>query len=94
MSSKEEYGRGKMVDNGGIWDEQSFRDFEINRDKNAINQLETELAEARAEIERKDKLIEQMESVFRSMLEKPQCEVWRFESEINAVLDAAERGGE
>jgi hypothetical protein len=47
-----EYGRGKMVDNGGIWDEQSFRDFEINRDKNAINQLETELADARAEIER------------------------------------------
>ena len=41
-----------MVDNGGIWDEQSFRDFEINRDKNAINQLETELADARAEIER------------------------------------------
>ena len=41
-----------MVDNGGIWDEQSFRDFEINRDKNAINQIETELAEARAEIER------------------------------------------
>ena len=40
-----------MVDNGGIWDEQSFRDFEINRDKDAIKQLETELVEARAEIE-------------------------------------------
>lgn len=59
-----------------------------------IPELQEQLAEARAEIEHKDKLIEQMESVFRSMLEKPQCEVWRFESEINAVLDAAERGGE
>ena len=49
-----------MVDNGGIWNEQSFRDFEINRDKDIIKQLETELAEARAEIERKNKLIEQM----------------------------------
>ena len=43
-----------MVDNGGIWDEQSFRDFEINRDKDAIKQLEAELAESRAEIERKN----------------------------------------
>ena len=54
-----------MVDNGGIWDERSFRDFEINRDKDAIKQLETGLAEARAEIERKDKLIEQMKAALR-----------------------------
>ena len=33
-----------MVDNGGIWDEQSFRDFEINRDKDTIKQLEAQLA--------------------------------------------------
>ena len=50
-----------------------------------ISRQEAENAELR-------KLVEQMESVFRSMLEKPQCEVWRFESEINAVLEAAERG--
>jgi len=64
---------------------------EKNSDRNEADRF---LSIFNAEIERKDKLIEQMESVFRSMLEKPQCEVWRFESEINAVLDAAERGGE
>jgi len=80
-------------------DEREFAAMELKPSSRVVyasfaRQLETELAEARAEIEHKDKLIEQMESVFRSMLEKPQCEVWRFESEINAVLDAAERGGE
>ena len=29
-----------MVDNGGIWDEQSFRTFEINRDRDYIRKLE------------------------------------------------------
>ncbi len=29
-----------MVDNGGIWDEQSFRAFEINRDRDYIRKLE------------------------------------------------------
>ena len=52
-----------MVDNGGIWDEQSFRDFEINRDKNVINQLETELADARAEIERLKLISQNQETV-------------------------------
>ena len=56
-----------MVDNGGIWNEQSFRDFEINRDKYTIKQLETELAEARAEIERKDKLIERMRDALKAI---------------------------
>ena len=78
-----------MVDNGGIWDEQSFRDFEINRDKDAIKQLEAELAESRAEIERKDKLIEQMREALRLAL--PEARSTHCEQTILAAL-AAERG--
>ena len=94
-----------MVDNGGIWDEQSFRDFEINRDKNAINQLETELADARAEIERKDKLIEQMREALSLILEgvihdfhyscqlRDNCLCWGCQKKrVKAALSAAERG--
>ena len=63
----------------------------VNWPKRPAEQRRDELEIENAELR---KLVEQMESVFRSMLEKPQCEVWRFESEINAVLEAAERGGE
>ena len=40
-----------MVDNGGIWDEQSFRAFEQNRDREYIRQLETENAKLQACLE-------------------------------------------
>ena len=52
-------------------------------------ELETELAEARAEIERKDKLIEQMREALRLAL--PEARSTHCENTIKAAL-AAERG--
>ena len=55
-----------------------------------IEELESELAEARAEIERKNKLIEQMREALRLAL--PEARSTHVEQTILAAL-AAERGG-
>jgi len=92
MSSKEEYGRGKMVDNGGIWDEQSFRDFEINRDKNVINQLETELADARAEIERLKLISQNQETVIAAQRRSAKAKnelIERMREALSLVMEGA-----
>ena len=52
-------------------------------------QIETELAEARAEIERKDQLIEQMREALELAL--PGARSTRCENKIKAALSAAER---
>ena len=50
------------MDNGGIWpgDESYFQNIRETSLQDQIEQLTKELAEARAEIERKDALIKQM----------------------------------
>ena len=53
-------------------------------------QIETELADARAEIERKDQLIEQMREALELAL--PGARSTRCKNNIKAALSAAERG--
>ena len=59
-------------------------------------QLETELADARAEIERKDKLIEQMRGALKAVVSSapPGGPLWHGSAEIEkavAAIKAAER---
>ena len=56
------------MDNGGIWpgDESYFQEIRETSLQDQVEQLTKELAEARAEIERKEKLIEQMREALKS----------------------------
>lgn len=58
-----------------------------------IEQLETELAEARAEIERKDKLIEQMREALRAWVRTPNIPLHEAIKITETALEAAEKVG-
>jgi hypothetical protein len=94
------------MDNGGIWpgDEGYFRNIRETALQDTIEQLTKELAEAGAEIERKDKLIEQMREALSLILEgaihdfhyvcqhRDNCLCWSCQKKrVNAALSAAER---
>ena len=58
------------MDSGGIWpgDESYFQNIRETALQDTIEQLTKELAGARAEIERKDKLIEQMRRALTKLI--------------------------
>jgi cell division protein FtsB len=58
-----------------------------------VEQLETELAEMRAEIERKDKLIEQMREALRAWVRRPDIPLREAIKVTEAALEAAEKVG-
>mgnify|MGYP001164803509 CR=1 FL=1 len=58
--------------------------------KTALEQSESELAEARAEIERKDQLIEQMRDTLKHVRQYS-CSHMQRTTHIDAALSAAER---
>ena len=89
------------MDNGGIWpgDESYFQEIRETSLQDQVEQLTKELAEARAEIERKNALIEQMREALRKAtnfvgLARARDELssshWVYD-ECIAALSAAER---
>lgn len=61
------------MDNGGIWpgDESYFQNIRETALQDTIEQLTKELAEARAEIGRKSRLIEQMREALKALRKYP-----------------------